>query len=60
MIRSAVLHPRAFICLIEDINLFDFEDRKQIQKIVTELISSQNGLNELVMVVKEHGMNILE
>ena len=43
------------MCLIEDINMFDFEDRKKVQEIVLELLALHNGQNDLVLLVKEKG-----
>ena len=60
MIRSGSQNRQAFICLLEDINYFDFEDRKKIQELVCELMSTDNGNNELVMLVRERGNIILD
>lgn len=59
-VQSGGQNRKAFAELVEHINLFDFEDRKKIQELVIELLGSENGQNELVMVVKEMGHSILE
>jgi len=38
IVRAGVQNRQAFLCLIEDIICFEFEDRKQIQEIVCELL----------------------
>ena len=52
MIQAGVQNKQAFLCLIQDINFFEFEDRKKIQQIVTELLASSNGNNELVFTMR--------
>ena len=52
MIQSGVQNRQAFLCLIQDINFFEFEDRKRIQQIVTELLASSSGNNELVFTLR--------
>ena len=51
-IQAGVQNRQAFLCLIQDINFFEFEDRKKIQQIVTELLASSNGNNELVFTMR--------
>lgn len=60
MIRAGMTHRAAFITLVEDINLFEFEDRKLIQTIVCELLAHESGNNELVIILREKGHLILE
>ena len=45
---------------MEQINLFDFEDRKKIQELVIELLGKEGGANELVMIVREQGPGIID
>ena len=59
-VQSGGQNRKAFAELVEHINVFDFEDRKKIQELVIELLGTENGQNELVMVVKEMGHSILE
>ena len=56
---SARSHGQAFLCLVEDLNYFDFEDRKQIQTIVCELLSVDGGNNVLAVVLKGAGATLL-
>jgi len=60
MIRAGMTHRAAFIALVEDINLFEFEDRKLIQTIVCELLAHESGNNELVIILREKGHLILD
>ena len=59
IIRAGSQNRQAFMCLIDDINLFDFEDRKKVQEIVLELLALQDGRNDLVLLIKEKGQNSL-
>ena len=52
MIQAGVQNRQAFLCLIQDINFFEFEDRKKIQQIVTDLLASSHGNNELVFTMR--------
>ena len=59
-IRSGAQSRQAFAGLVEHINSFDFEDRKKVQELVTELLGKEGGANELVMVIREAGPGILD
>ena len=60
MIRSGSNHRQAFAILVEDINEFEFEDRKKIQELVIELLKKQVDRNELVIVLSERAPGILD
>ena len=60
MIRSGSHHRQAFAVLVEDINCFDFEDRKKIQELVAELLRKQIDRNELIMVLSERAPTLLD
>ena len=60
MIQAGVQNRQAFICLVEDINLFEFEDRKRLQAIVLELIGQERGNNELAMILRQSGQKIID
>lgn len=60
MIRSGSNHRKAFAILVEDINEFEFEDRKKIQELVSELLRKQLDKNELVTALSERAPIILD
>lgn len=60
MIKSGSENRLAFVTLTDDINLFEFEDRKKIQQIVTDLLGYESGQNELVNVLRERGTQIID
>ena len=49
MVDEAVKHRKAFLCLIKDINCFDFEDIKSIQHIFLQLYESETTRIESIM-----------
>ena len=58
--QMAILHLRAFIKLIKDVDYFEFEDRKRVQEIVLELLLHNEGDNNLVRALASRNESFLE
>lgn len=57
MIDCATKHRAAFVCLVKDIECFEFEDIKSTQQIVFELLQADN--NKIESILKQFGNDII-